>query len=765
MCSSSTVLCFLLPLTIGHSRKRHVCVLHPLSSVPYTIGGKQAPNQVAADSTQVQPLTGEKDDHNLQLRKCRRDISVEDSSIKERGRVVKERMKENSVVNSKSNVEAKGVFLPSNQGGGSPGRQSSVTVPGIRLMSKNCTEQSHHQVVVTPNIDPPSSCQQLKKQRVIKTPSTISRSNTRYAAPLSTTPHISTLSCDAQIATVISDRHQQTLVPKVERGKTLESMQEKEVTEESIPSLQLQNDGQNQRVLSERQPVSKEPSIPPEKIHTPRHILPPPHITPHEILLPPPTTSHHIPPPPPTTAHHIPPPPPTLPPPPTTSHHIPPPPPTLPLPPTTSYHIPPPPPTTAHHIPPPPPTLSPPPTTSHHIPPPPPTHPLHTPCTNYCLGCRPRLKCPLITSRTFLNVLHIDKFTCPYHQRLGSRLVQRKTTTQHHTLGGAPTIYEQITPEANDSTGGGDFDIIPCQSTTPLHVSSNATDSFHPQEIGEMNSSLSSKPSTSTTIQSSMCFSSPPTVSGTSDETYTPLSEPSSDSMELGTPPLTYTHQPAVARDSGSQVEVVTAESSVPDSSSSVSGTRQQVRDVGQKEWSTSAVLPPPRVCPPTTVGPPPSSPTQPPLSVRQHSMLAAVLKLQYLNPTEALPPASSTTGQLHQPRIQCHSNHPLPKKLPSTTQLSSSRNSNDKSKPIITSTNVTEKQTSNDQLPTSALISRPGRCKKQYQLTHGPQKRRHPVQSTSHSQRGPLRERGNSVPGSEYDYHTPIKSKPVQFE
>ena len=40
----------------------------------------------------------------------------------------------------------------------------------------------------------------------------------------------------------------------------------------------------------------------------------------------------------------------------------------------------------------------------------------------HCLACHPRLKCPLITSRTFLPVLTSDPSTCPYHHRLATRL-------------------------------------------------------------------------------------------------------------------------------------------------------------------------------------------------------------------------------------------------------------------------------------------------------------------------------------------------------
>ena len=44
-------------------------------------------------------------------------------------------------------------------------------------------------------------------------------------------------------------------------------------------------------------------------------------------------------------------------------------------------------------------------------------------CDHHCLGCKPRLKCTLITSRNFVKLLRVDRFTCAYHRRLASRLM------------------------------------------------------------------------------------------------------------------------------------------------------------------------------------------------------------------------------------------------------------------------------------------------------------------------------------------------------
>ena len=42
-----------------------------------------------------------------------------------------------------------------------------------------------------------------------------------------------------------------------------------------------------------------------------------------------------------------------------------------------------------------------------------------------CLACQPRLKCALMTSRTFLKILGKDQFTCRYHKKLQAHLHQR----------------------------------------------------------------------------------------------------------------------------------------------------------------------------------------------------------------------------------------------------------------------------------------------------------------------------------------------------
>ncbi len=39
-------------------------------------------------------------------------------------------------------------------------------------------------------------------------------------------------------------------------------------------------------------------------------------------------------------------------------------------------------------------------------------------CSHQCIGCKPRLKCPLVNSRNLIKLLRIDHYTCPYHRRI-----------------------------------------------------------------------------------------------------------------------------------------------------------------------------------------------------------------------------------------------------------------------------------------------------------------------------------------------------------
>ena len=55
-------------------------------------------------------------------------------------------------------------------------------------------------------------------------------------------------------------------------------------------------------------------------------------------------------------------------------------------------------------------------------------------CNHQCLGCHPRFKCPLITSRNFVKMLRADHFTCAYHRRLVTRLANQLDNLPHTVI-------------------------------------------------------------------------------------------------------------------------------------------------------------------------------------------------------------------------------------------------------------------------------------------------------------------------------------------
>ena len=62
-----------------------------------------------------------------------------------------------------------------------------------------------------------------------------------------------------------------------------------------------------------------------------------------------------------------------------------------------------------------------------HTTPPPFTQPLSRAykelhCHHQCIGCKPRLKCPVINSRNFIKLIKIDRYTCSYHRRISFKL-------------------------------------------------------------------------------------------------------------------------------------------------------------------------------------------------------------------------------------------------------------------------------------------------------------------------------------------------------
>ena len=55
-------------------------------------------------------------------------------------------------------------------------------------------------------------------------------------------------------------------------------------------------------------------------------------------------------------------------------------------------------------------------------------------CDHQCLGCKPRLKCPLITSRNFIRLLRADKFTCAHHRRLVHMICSHRNKFTHTSI-------------------------------------------------------------------------------------------------------------------------------------------------------------------------------------------------------------------------------------------------------------------------------------------------------------------------------------------
>lgn len=51
-------------------------------------------------------------------------------------------------------------------------------------------------------------------------------------------------------------------------------------------------------------------------------------------------------------------------------------------------------------------------------------------CEHCCLGCQPRLKCPVITSRNFVKLLKADPFTCMHHRKIVRHLLMTHSTNR-----------------------------------------------------------------------------------------------------------------------------------------------------------------------------------------------------------------------------------------------------------------------------------------------------------------------------------------------
>ena len=181
-------------------------------------------------------------------------------------------------------------------------------------------------------------------------------------------------------------------------------------------------------------------------------------------------------------------------------------------------------------------------------------------CDHQCLGCKPRLKCPLITSRNFIKLLSTDKFTCTYHRRLVRWVHNRRGNFPHSSTkqrrqeeGGIDGKDVSETSHGSHLGMNENSDQISShnQTTTlPLHFES----SYQPP------SPTLSSGSTSTELQPAGCTSTPPQsithCDGSSSHEVTPCNEDSGlqycsdDSEECRSLQHTVTSTPTVAAQS-----------------------------------------------------------------------------------------------------------------------------------------------------------------------------------------------------------------------
>ena len=54
-------------------------------------------------------------------------------------------------------------------------------------------------------------------------------------------------------------------------------------------------------------------------------------------------------------------------------------------------------------------------------------------CSHQCIGCRPRLKCPIVNSRNLIKLLLTDHYTCLYHRKIAFKLKKdtKKASSPH----------------------------------------------------------------------------------------------------------------------------------------------------------------------------------------------------------------------------------------------------------------------------------------------------------------------------------------------
>ena len=422
---------------------------------------------------------------------------------------------------------------------------------------------------------------------------------------------------------------------------------------------------------------------------------------------------------------------------------------------------------------------------------------LSTSCVHHCLACRPRLKCPLLTSRNFLKVLRVDKFTCAYHRRLGGR-VGRGSMTRGHVrpalLGGNPGQQKSreetkhiCLEDDGAEYGKGESCVLHAEK-----YDAGSSVEYHHQSVhddqagGPSNDHLSSSLCSDSSPEQIPTLSASP-VSDTSDKTYRPSSGQSSENMEMYryTPPHRVTnpqpHSPLVDHCNSSCNESPSSSVSSLDGRMH-KGLQEETEKSGDDSSVSSvnvAVLKPRcgrrrEKFHPAMLSSDVSSHTslqaperlssqrhlQPPLSGRPHGMLAAVVRHQVSSS------ARSSCGESNaHVRAELQRGDRAEKGQHATIMAVKGKGGKEARIPRKGDLKVDRgkdlKRKYRSQCENNSRVSKysPARM---YQLTHGPSRKLQPQMKTT-TQRVPLRDRGNSLSTavrSEYDcIRTPLNS------
>ena len=71
-------------------------------------------------------------------------------------------------------------------------------------------------------------------------------------------------------------------------------------------------------------------------------------------------------------------------------------------------------------------------------------------CEHHCLACRPRLRCTTVTSRNFIQMIRIDRFSCAYHKSLIQSL---SSATNTATVQAKQAFNKERTEKTSDKSG------------------------------------------------------------------------------------------------------------------------------------------------------------------------------------------------------------------------------------------------------------------------------------------------------------------------